>query len=150
MQQFSMQQRTVKDLQNRSVRHPAIAAARRALSTLPNSSSNSVQQQYYRDTSSTRCQAQQNGNGNWRSNLFNRSGDSTSSSGSRSNSPLSSMLGSFDEAELLQQQSAAFQQAFTDGTLSFGFSAGGLLFPVSLTGLLKGLLKGSVRDLLIR
>lgn len=41
------------------------------------------------------------------------------------------MLGSVDEAELLAQQSAAFQAAFQQGSLGFGFSAGGLLFPVS-------------------
>jgi hypothetical protein len=131
MQQLSMHQRTLNDLHHRSIGHSVAAAAPGALRPLPNSSGNSVQQQFCRASSNTRCQAQQNGNGNWRSNLFNRSGDSASSNGSRSSSPLGSVLGSVDEAELLQQQAAAFQQAFNDGTLSFGFSAGGLLFPVS-------------------
>jgi hypothetical protein len=80
--------------------------------------------------SSSRCQAEPNGKGSWRSNLFSRSGGS-SSSGSRTDSPLSSVLSSFDEAEQQAQQAAAFRQAFQDGTLGFGFSAGGLLFPVS-------------------
>lgn len=78
----------------------------------------------------SRCQAEPDGKPSWRSNLFNRSGGS-SPSGSRSDSPLSSVLSSFDEAEQQAQQAAAFRQAFQEGTLGFGFSAGGLLFPVS-------------------
>lgn len=134
MQQLSMQQHTVNWSRNGSKPQLAGAHAPRALTALPNSNSRNCPSSQHcpqYTTSSTVCQAQQNGsNGDWRSNLFNRSGTS-SSNGSRSISPLSSVLSSVDEAELLQQQAAAFQQAFSQGTLGFGFSAGGLLFPVS-------------------
>lgn len=41
------------------------------------------------------------------------------------------MLSSAEEVDQQLQQAAQFQLAFQEGRLGFGFSAGGLLFPVS-------------------
>lgn len=74
------------------------------------------------------CKAQptDNSDSNWRNSL-SRGDPQDSSDGSAVNSVLSSS----EDLDLQLQQAARFQQAFQDGTLGFGFSAGGLLFPVS-------------------
>lgn len=41
------------------------------------------------------------------------------------------MLSSAEDLDLQLQQAAQFQLAYQEGSLGFGFSAGGLLFPVS-------------------
>ncbi|GBF89775.1 patatin-like phospholipase domain-containing protein [Raphidocelis subcapitata] len=61
------------------------------------------------------------------------SGSGASSSGSGSSgagsSPLGSPLASIDPEEAAAASAAAARDAFENGTLGFGFSAGGLLFP---------------------
>ena len=120
----SSQKQLESSLRNSNVRNPINPAVVQA--------SNRPQ---HRPTTVTclATQQQPNGNGSWRSNLFNRSANGSSVSGSRSSSPLSSVLSSADELDLQLQQAAQFQLAFQEGTLGFGFSAGGLLFPVSVS-----------------